>query len=287
MWVKYVIKWVCMRTEWQISFRCLYWRIKMFGTGLPRWKVWLCSGQLGGCGARLVRSRWWSGSGSAGEACRGHTARTCLCTHPIATLSSLPESYPLFVPYFRSYSFHEGSSSWLLPLWPLPSLKSFLHSKDFWSIIRQTLWFHGLLKSFPPIFKESESCSVLSDSLQPHGLYSSWNSPGWNTGVGSCSFLQVIFPAQGLNPGLLHCRQILHQLSHKGSPRIPGWVAYPFSSQSRNWTGVSCIAGGFFTNWAIREGQWQSSVRLSASWGQGLSPLLTCLFSPSTMLGLV
>ena len=63
----------------------------------------------------------------------------------------------------------------------------------------------------------SESCSVVSDSLRPHGLYSLWNSPGQNTGVGSLSLLQGIFPTQGLNPGLLHCRQILYQLSHKGS----------------------------------------------------------------------
>ena len=47
---------------------------------------------------------------------------------------------------------------------------------------------------------------VMSDSLQTHGLYSSWNSPGQNTGVGSCSLLQWIFPTQGSNPGLLHCR---------------------------------------------------------------------------------
>ena len=59
---------------------------------------------------------------------------------------------------------------------------------------------------------ESDSCSIVSDSLWPHGLY--WNSPGQNT----------------------------------------EWVAYPFSSRSswpRNRTRVSCIAGGFFTNWAI------------------------------------
>ena len=96
----------------------------------------------------------------------------------------------------------------------------------------------------------------MSDSLQPHGQYSPWNSPGQNTGVGSLSLLQGIFPTQGSNPGLPHCRQILYQLSHKGSPRILEWLAYPFfreSSQPRNWTGVSCIAGGFFTNWAIRE----------------------------------
>ena len=47
----------------------------------------------------------------------------------------------------------------------------------------------------------------------------SWNSPGWNTGVGSPSLLQGIFPTRGLNPGLLHHRWILYQLRHKGSPR--------------------------------------------------------------------
>ena len=50
----------------------------------------------------------------------------------------------------------------------------------------------------------------MSDSLQPHGLYSPWNSPGQNTGVGSLSLLQGVFPTQGSNPGLPHCRQILY-----------------------------------------------------------------------------
>ena len=50
--------------------------------------------------------------------------------------------------------------------------------------------------------------------------------------VGSLSLLQGIFPTQGLNPGFPHCRQILYQQSHKGSPRILKWVAYPFSSGS-------------------------------------------------------
>ena len=101
---------------------------------------------------------------------------------------------------------------------------------------------------------ESKSLSVVSDSLRPHGLYSPWNSPGQNTAVVSLS--QGIFPIQGSNPALLHCRQILNQLSHKGSPRILEWVAYPFSSGSsrpRNQTGGSCIAGRFFTSWAIRQ----------------------------------
>ena len=66
------------------------------------------------------------------------------------------------------------------------------------------------------ITKWSESFSVMFDSLRPHGLYSPWNSPGQNTGMGSLSLLQEIFPTQGSNPGL-------------------------------------CISGRFFTSWATRE----------------------------------
>ena len=105
---------------------------------------------------------------------------------------------------------------------------------------------------------ESESCSVMLYSLLPHGLYSPWNSPGQNIGVGSLSILQGIFPTQGSNPGLLHCGWILYQLSHTGNPRIPEWVAYPFSSRSswpRNWTRVFCIAGVLFSNWAKYPGK--------------------------------
>ena len=109
---------------------------------------------------------------------------------------------------------------------------------------------HVLLKP------ESKNHSVVSDSLQPHGLYSPWTSPGQNTRVGSHSLLQGIFPTQGLNACLRHCRQILYQLSHEGSPRILEWVAYPFSSGSSQPRKIACIAGGFFTNWAIREGFW-------------------------------
>ena len=108
---------------------------------------------------------------------------------------------------------------------------------------------------------ESESHSVLSDSLQPQGLYSAWNSLGQNTGVGSLSFLQGNLPNPGIEPrsptlwadslpaeppekpkntgvgslfilqwiyltqesnqGLLHCRRILYQLSYEGSLRSP------------------------------------------------------------------
>ena len=60
----------------------------------------------------------------------------------------------------------------------------------------------------------TQACST----LRPHGLYGPWDSPGQNAGVGNLSLRQGIFPNQGLNPGLLHCRRILYQLSHQGSP---------------------------------------------------------------------
>ena len=77
-----------------------------------------------------------------------------------------------------------------------------------------------------------------------------------NTGMGSLSLLQRTFLTQELNWGLLHCRQILHKMSHKRSPRILKWVAYLFSSGPswpRNWTGVCCIAGWFFISWAMSD----------------------------------
>ena len=110
-----------------------------------------------------------------------------------------------------------------------------------------------------------------------HGIYIPWNSPGQNTGVASLSLLQEIFPTQGLIPGLLHCKQILYQLSHKGSPEILEWVACPFSrgsSQPRNWTKVSCIAGGFFTNWPMREAIALWHCKATISWVQLLSRIL-------------
>ena len=83
-------------------------------------------------------------------------------------------------------------------------------------------------KSIISVKSESESLSVMSDSLRPHGLYSPWNSSGQNTGVGSLSLLQGIFPSQGSNPGLPHGRQILYQLSHKGSPCISISVQFSY-----------------------------------------------------------
>ena len=64
------------------------------------------------------------------------------------------------------------------------------------------------------------------DSLK---LYSPWNSPGQNTGVGSCVLLQGIVPTEGSNPSLPHCRQILYHLSHQGSPHPPAVVVQSLS----------------------------------------------------------
>ena len=74
---------------------------------------------------------------------------------------------------------------------------------------------------------ESESHWVVADFLWPHGLYSPWNSPGYNTGVGSVSLLQGTFPTQGSNPDLPHCRRSLYQLSHKESVFMQ-WHNYIF-----------------------------------------------------------
>ena len=103
--------------------------------------------------------------------------------------------------------------------------------------------------------------SVVSDSLWSHGLQPSrllcpWGFSRQEYWSGLPCLLQGIFPTQGSNPDLPHCGQILYWLSHQGSPGTLEWVAYPFSrgsSQPRNRTGVSCIAGRFFTSWATRD----------------------------------
>ena len=90
---------------------------------------------------------------------------------------------------------------------------------------------------------ESESRSAVSDSLWPHGLYGPWNSPGQSIGVGSLSLLQGLFPTQGSNPDLPHCRRILYQLSHKEQKEVLKWVrgmndneSYPGSTLSPHWS---------------------------------------------------
>ena len=104
-------------------------------------------------------------------------------------------------------------------------------------------WTH--LSSLAGKYFESERCSIVSNSLQPHGLYNPWNFPGQNTRVGSCSLLQGIFPTQGLNPALFLGRWILWKWKWKflnhvqlfatpwtiqsmGFSRPEYWSEYPF-----------------------------------------------------------
>ena len=115
-----------------------------------------------------------------------------------------------------------------------------------------------LLFIFTLKVKVAQLCPSLCDPMDcsPPGSTVHGDSPGKNTGVGCHALLQGIFPTPGLNPGLLYCRQILYCLSHQGSPKILEWVAYSFSRGSswpRNWTGTSCIAGGFFISWDASE----------------------------------
>ena len=81
---------------------------------------------------------------------------------------------------------------------------------------------YGTSKARAWKWKWKWSRSVVSDSLRPHGLQPTrllhpWDSPGKSTGVGCHFLLQGIFPTQGSNPGLLHCRQTLYHLSHQGN----------------------------------------------------------------------
>ena len=77
----------------------------------------------------------------------------------------------------------------------------------------------------------AQSCAILCHPMHCSlpGSSVPGDSPGKNIGVGCHALLHGIFPTQGSNSGLLHCRWILYHLSHQGSPRILEWVAYPFS----------------------------------------------------------
>ena len=94
----------------------------------------------------------------------------------------------------------------------------------------------------------TQSSPTLCDSMDWSLLGCSVHrdSPGKYTGGGCHALLQGIFPNQGSNPGLLHCRWIIYRLSHQGSPTILEWVAYFFSRGSswpRNWTDRLFISG--------------------------------------------
>ena len=87
-----------------------------------------------------------------------------------------------------------------------------------------------LTKLYTVLCLVTQLCPTLCDPMDCRlpGSSVHGDSPGKNTGVGCHALLQGIFPTQGLNPGLLHCKQILYQLSYQGNAGILEWVAYPF-----------------------------------------------------------
>ena len=133
-------------------------------------------------------------------------------------------------------------------------IKNTEHTKDWleYGVYATVLFMRKQYASFTQWKWKSQSCLTLCNPMD-YSVQEFSRSEYWR---GSFSLLQGIFPTQGSNPGLPHCRQIFYQLSHDGSPRILEWVAYPFSSRSsqhRSQTIVSCIAGRFFPNWAMTQ----------------------------------
>ena len=128
---------------------------------------------------------------------------------------------------------------------------------------------------------EIESHSVVPNSLRPHGLYSPWNSLGQNTGVGSFSLLQGIFPTQELNWGLLHCKRILYQLSYQGSPnklhraRYCKIILFSFTEREYLWRNsfkISHICTWHYFLW-ITENFWWLKAQ-PKKWTQGINKYL-------------
>ena len=117
------------------------------------------------------------------------------------------------------------------------------------------IWFSLYEVSAAVLCLAAPSCPTLCDSMDcsPPGTSVHGDSPGYWSG---CHALQGIFPMEGSNTDLPHCRQILCHLRNLGNPRILEWVTYPFSRESswlRNPTWISCIVGEFFTSWAATE----------------------------------
>ena len=90
---------------------------------------------------------------------------------------------------------------------------------------QEKFWVYLCTHTHTHTHTQKVSHSVMSNTLQPHGLWPTrllcpWKTPVKNPGVGCHPLFQGIFLTQGSNPALLHCRQILYHLSHKGSPYL-------------------------------------------------------------------
>ena len=136
-------------------------------------------------------------------------------------------------PLEKEVATHSSILAWEIPWMEKPGWLQSMGSSKSWTHLSNSLTttvalqpvFFLCLTSFPcpgsrhaDNESESESRSVVSSSLRPHGLYSPWNSPGRNTVVGSVSLLQGIFSTQGSNPSLLCWQMDSLPLSHQGNP---------------------------------------------------------------------
>ena len=144
--------------------------------------------------------------------------------------------------------YYFASTNPTLPLHPVP-LPTLANTSLFSVSVTLFLCRVCFITQSRPTLCNPVDCTLPGSSV--HG-----DSAGKNTGVACHAFVQGIFPSQGSNPGLLHCRQILYHLSHQGSPWILEWVAYPFSRGSswpRSRAEVSFTSGWFISSWATRE----------------------------------
>ena len=111
----------------------------------------------------------------------------------------------------------------------------------------RSIWYNVHLRVEVKSESERVSHSVMSNSLQPHGLQPSrllypWNSPSKNPGVDCCFLLQGIFPTQGSNVGLLHCRQLLYCLSRQGSLKVRMVITHE-AGRGLSWKGSVWASG--------------------------------------------
>ena len=95
--------------------------------------------------------------------------------------------------------------------------------------------------------------------------------------VGSHALLQGVFPTQGLNPHLPHCRQILYRLSHQGSPRILEWAAYPFPGDLSD-PGIEL--GSLYCRWILYQLSYQGNPTVAAAAAAKSLQLCPTLFDP-------
>ena len=138
----------------------------------------------------------------------------------VFTLSFLLRCFlPFLANFWVRVELTEHAHWWRIPCTRVWDFKTLDHNGK----VPTARWLHTRIRDLLKKESESASHSVLSDSLQPHGLLPTrllcpWSSPGKNTGVSSHSLLQGIFLTQGSNLDLPHCRQMLHPLSHQESP---------------------------------------------------------------------